>query len=269
LKARTIAALTVAVTALVAHKRVASAFRGRSDAMIGRLVRAMQTNDAQPMVPAIVSAFAQRARSDGGVPIVVRLSQTGDMRANPGDHWRTFTATQTIAVREPGFLWLARMRILPCVFADILDGLTDGNALLEVRLFGSIRLARSAGPDVARGEVMRYLAELPWAPWAMVQNRHLSWREIDANTIEVSAPSPGGPAKVRLIFENGDVAGIEADDRPRSVSGRTIPTRWQGRFFDYRQIGGCRIPTRAVVSWLLDDGPFDCWRGIIIQFEAK
>ena len=56
------------------------------------------------------------------------------------------------------------------------------------------------------------------------------------------------------MFENGDIARIEADDRPRAVGGRMVPTRWQGRCFDYREMDGCRIPTRAVVSWLLEDG---------------
>jgi hypothetical protein len=48
---------------------------------------------------------------------------------------------------------------------------------------------------------MRYLAELTWAPHAMQHNPQLSWREIDTSTVEVSAASAGGPARVRLILE--------------------------------------------------------------------
>jgi len=29
---------------------------------------------------------------------------------------------------------------------------------------------------------------------------------------------------------------------------------------------GCRIPARAVVSWLLEDGPFEDWRGSVRAF---
>jgi hypothetical protein len=78
-------------------------------------------------------------------------------------------------------------------------------------------LARAAGPQADKAELMRYLAELAWAPHAMLHNPQLSWREIDATTVEVSAESPAGPARVRLIFENGDITRIEADDRPRVV----------------------------------------------------
>ena len=71
-----------------------------------------------------------------------------------------------------------------------------------------------------------------------------------ARAVEVSTESQAGPARVRLIFENGDIARMEADDRPRMVGHRIVPTRWQGRCCDYREMKGCRIPTRAVVSWL-------------------
>ena len=70
---------------------------------------------------------------------------------------------------------------------------------------GSLRLAPVAGPQASKGELMRYLAELVRAPHVMPHNPKLSWREIDASTVEVSANSPAGPGKVRLIFENGDI----------------------------------------------------------------
>ncbi len=74
---------------------------------------------------------------------------------------------------------------------------------------------------------------------------------------------------MRLIFENDDVAGIEADDRPRAVGRRIVPTRWQGHCDDYREMNGCRIPTRAAASWLLDDGPFEYWRGTVTAIGSK
>jgi hypothetical protein len=190
------------------------------------------------------------------------------MRASPGAAWQRHTSEQTIGVHEPGFIWLARVRLAPLMHALILDAYVDGEGLLEVRLLGSVRLARATGPQVSRGELMRYLAELVWAPHAMLHNPHLRWREIDMNTVEVSAASTDGLARVRLVFEDGDIARIEADDRPRAVGRGTVPTGWRGRFFDYREMGGCRIPTQAEVSWLLVDGPFICWRGEITEFET-
>ena len=203
------------------------------------------------------------------VPNTVWLSQRGEMRVNLRDSWRRFTAEQVISIHEPGFAWLAWMQATPLVSARVLDCYVGGEGLLEARLLGSLRLARAAGPQASKGELMRYLAEFAWAPHAMLYNRQLSWREIDATTIEVSAESQAGAARVRLIFENGDIARIEADDRPRMVGRSIVPTRWQGRCCDYREMNGCRIPTQAVVSWLLEDGPFEYWRGRVTAFRMK
>jgi hypothetical protein len=52
------------------------------------------------------------------------------------------------------------MQAAPLLSAHVLDCYVDGEGLLEARLFGSLRLARAAGPQAAKGELMRYLAEL-------------------------------------------------------------------------------------------------------------
>jgi hypothetical protein len=254
---------------LLAHVLAAAAFRRRTDAMIARVEQASIVEAATPPVPAIIQSFARRAVCETPVPNTVWLRQCGEIRANLRDPWRPFTAEQVISIHEPGFVWLARMQEAPLASARILDCYVDGEGLLEARLFGSLRLARAAGPQAGKGELMRYLAELAWAPHAMLHNPQLSWREIDATTVEVSAESPAGPARVRLLFENGDITRIEADDRPRMVGRRIVPTRWQGRCSDYREMNGCRIPTRAVASWLLEDGPFEYWRGTVTAFGMK
>jgi hypothetical protein len=254
---------------LLAHLATAADFRRRTDAMIARLEHAGVTERSTLPVPAIIRSFARRAGCENPVPNTVRLSQRGDMRMNPRDRWWPFTAEQVISIHKPGFAWLTGMQAAPLVSTHILDCYVDGEGLLEARLFGSLPLARAAGAQVTKGELMRYLAELAWAPHAMLRNPQLSWREIDTTTVEVSADSQAGSAPVRLIFENGDITRIEADDRPRMIGRRIVPTRWQGRCCDYREMNGCRIPTRAVVSWLLEDRPFEYWRGRVTAFQMK
>jgi hypothetical protein len=253
----------------LAHLLAAAAFRRRTDGIFARLESTAVTEMPPAPIPANIQSFVQRAIGGRPTPRFVWLRQTGEMRAAPNAPWRPFTAEQVICVHQPGFAWLARMHVAPLLSADILDCYVDGKGLLEARLFGSLPLARLAGSEASRGELMRYLAELIWAPHAMRHNLRLTWREIDAATVEVSAASANGPARARLIFENGDIARIEADDRPRAAGRRIVPTRWQGYCSDYREIDDCRIPTRAAVSWLLDDGPFECWRGSVTAYRMK
>jgi len=256
-------------TLLLAHLITAAGVRRRTDALIARLEHPSTSEVSKPSVPAIIQSFARRAILENPVPNTVWLHQSGEMRINLGDRWRPFTAEQVISIHQPGFAWLARMQVAPLLSARILDCYVGGEGLLEARLFGSLRLARAAGPKTDKGELMRYLAELAWAPHAMLHNRQLSWREIDATKAEVAAESSAGLTRVRLIFENGDIARVEAEDRPRMTGRRIVPTCWQGHCFDYREINGCRIPTRAVASWLLEDGLFEYWRGRITAFGTK
>jgi len=254
---------------LLAHLLTATAFRRRTQAIIDCLGRASTIEAPPSRVPALVHAFAKRVTCEAPVPNTVRLWQRGEIRTSFRDPWRPFSAEQVISIHEPGFVRLARMQAAPLVFARVLDCYADRKGLLEARLFGSLRLVRATGPQASKGELMRYLAELAWAPHAILYNPQLSWREIDATTVEVSAESADGPAQVRLIFENGDVARVEADDRPRTIGRSIVPTRWQGCCSDYREMNGCRIPTRAVASWFLEDGPFEYWRGTITAFDTK
>ena len=258
-----------AASLTLAHLLTAAAFRRKTREIFARLENMAAAEVRAAPVPAIIQSFASRAVGRNPVPRAVWLRQTGVMRAMPNAQWRPFTAEQVISVHRPGFAWLARMQVMPLLSAQILDCYVDSEGLLEARLCGSLPLALLAGPAISKGELMRYLAELIWAPHAMLHNPALAWRQIDTTTVEVSAPSIGGSARVRLIFEDGDIARIEADDRPRTIGRRILPTRWEGCCGDYREMEGCRVPTRAGVSWLLDDGPFEYWRGNVTGYGMK
>ncbi len=68
------------------------------------------------------------------------------------------------------------MRFAGPIVVQVIEGL-DGEAHLDARLLGVVRLAHVRGGDqVFRGEAMRYLAELVWNPDAILFNHDLEWR---------------------------------------------------------------------------------------------
>jgi Family of unknown function (DUF6544) len=127
---------------------------------------------------------------------------------------------------------------------------------------------RAGGVEVAKGEAMRYLAELAWVPHAIVANRELEWREIDDQSVEVATHVASSRVAVRLHFDPaGDIARASAAARPRMVGKRLIDTPFRGSFGDYQVLGGLRVPTTAEVAWELPDGPFPYFRGRLTQLE--
>jgi len=218
-------------------------------------------------LPPPVARFARQAGATGRAQ-AVELAQRAEMRMAPDKPWRTITARQAIAIRGPGFVWLAERRRGPFVVLRIVDAYVAGRGFLQARLLGAIPVADFSGPAADRSELMRYLAELAWAPDALLSNRALDWRTHADGAIEVSAESRGGRAAVRLYFNNdGDIYEIRADARDSTEGGKVIPRPWVGRFADYQMMGDRRIPTRAEVGYVYDDGYAAYWRGRITDYR--
>lgn len=47
------------------------------------------------------------------------------------------------------------------------------------------------------------------------------------------------------------------------MDGQSVPTPRQGRFFEYGERNGIRIPLSGEVEWLLPEGPQVYWRSRI------
>src|ERR1700737_585298 len=127
----------------------------------------------------------------------VNLTQTGRMKPGGAARWMSFSAKQTIATRECAFEWLARAG--PLGMVSVCDALKDGEGRLDVLALGIIPIARAEHSSaLMRGELMRYLAELAWAPDAILLNTELRWREDGPDRLAVSAGVGETAAEVTL-----------------------------------------------------------------------
>jgi hypothetical protein len=197
----------------------------------------------------------------------VRVKQVGEMWLKPGGRGLRFDAVEDFAVREVAFAWRARFK--PAGFLRVVDRFADGDGLLEARLLGLIPVMRQSGPELAVGEALRYLAELVWAPHAMVANEHLKWRELDERHLEVATRIGSTRAAVRLELDgDGDVVGARVEDRPRAEGKQVARRPWVGSFSDYAVVDGIRVPTHGEVRWELPEGPFMYWRGSIRSLDV-
>ena len=197
------------------------------------------------------------------------LAHTGSFNLSAdGERWRPFTSTQHVTLAPAGFDWRARIRLLPGLSIRVRDAFVDGEGILEARLLG-LPLARLRGtPELARGELMRFLAEAPWYPSALLPGRDLRWLPVDATSARAELSAAGVIASLLFRFgADGLVESVRAEDRGRTVGGRIIPTPWEGRWSDYVERDGMRVPLRGEVAWMLPGRRHSYWRGLVQRLE--
>jgi hypothetical protein len=218
-------------------------------------------------LPASVRAYVDRAVGDGPTPRRIRIAQRGQMWLKPRGRAMRFVAEETFEVAEVAFRWRARFRPLPL---EIVDSYERGRGALVGRLFGRIPVLRQDAPELAEGEAARYLAELPWVPYAIAENAELEWQELDRHTVEVSTHGDGTRASVRFEFDaDGDFAAAASADRPRLQGKEIVRAPWRGRFWDYGVLSGIRVPTRGEVAWELPEGSHTYWRARMTELELE
>lgn len=217
-------------------------------------------------LPLLVRRYVERAVPTGSpVGKRLRVAQIGDMTLKPGARPRAFSAEEEFATDRVAFAWSARFPVLGPISVRVTDSYEAGKGQLDVRVLG-LPLQRKRGPDLARGEAFRYLAEIAWVPQAILENGELEWRELDERTVEVATRVAGEEAAVQLVFsEAGQIAQTVAE-RPRLEAGGAV-TRWVGEYRDYEMLSGVRIPTRGAVRWELPEGPYTYWRGTVTALE--
>ena len=259
-------ALVAIVVPLVLSNQFVAKIEAWRDVVIAAQTSAPPDQDT---IPAMMRTFALRNGATLGGPTTVLADQRAEMRTARDQPFFAIEATQLSGTRDPGFVWEASATMARVVPVRVVDAHAGGKGWLEVRILGAIPMANATGPDSDKGEMMRFLSELAWNPDAILNAAALKWRQIDERTVEVSIETAGGLATVRHLFDaNGDIVGIEADDRPYLVDGKTVPVRWIGRFSDYANYGPYRLPSYGEVAWELPDGEFVYFRGTITKFAA-
>jgi hypothetical protein len=222
---------------------------------------------ATPRVRArLPAAFYDLAIRLGARPQIeaaqTRLTQTGRMKARlDAKSWMSFTARQTISTCGCAFDWRARFGPLGLVGAR--DALCAGEGQFALSVLGLIPITRAASTDeLLRGQLMRYLAELAWAPDAILHNAALRWRAEGPDQLVVSAGTGAAASEVVLSLDGeGRIAGAFAPDRPRALGSGFAPTPWRGRFFDYRRHQERWLPFAGEVAWLIDGEEATYWQG--------
>lgn len=207
-----------------------------------------------------------------GAPIIraVEVVHRGSFNmSQTGEQWKPFTSRQRVVTRRPGFVWAGRVSIAPGLDVFVHDAYVDGGGILEPALAGLVTLMRLRDRgEVARGELMRFMAEAAWYPTALLPSQGMQWEPVDEQSARATLVD--GDIRLAMTFHfgaDGLIETIRAEDRGRTVGNRIIPTPWEGRVFDYQRRDGLLIPVRGEVAWITPEGRLPYWRGTITEIH--
>lgn len=193
-----------------------------------------------------------------------RLVQEGEFALRPGA-WRAMRAEQFVTISRPGFVWDASIGLVPGIAMRVRDEYSDGSAAMLGKVAGLVPVIdRRDTPGLAEGALLRWLAEAPGFPPALLPGAGVVWTAVDDSTARAAVTDAGLTVAMNVHF--GAAGGIERVTalRYRDVDGRGIPTPFEGRSGEYRRTSGMMVPTRLEATWLLPEGPHTFFRARIV-----
>lgn len=224
-------------------------------------------------LPIPVQRYLRRALGGGSIRAdAVRMRQEGTFNlSEDGARWVAFSAEQVTSLHPPGFDWDARMRMAPGITVFVRDAYAEGEGLTEARVFGLWRVAGlRGGGAIAEGQLLRFLAESPWYPMALLPGGAVEWSGVDYRSARATLRH--GTLRVSMVFtfaEDDSVMAVRAEARGRMSGGRLEPAPWTGRFWNYAYRNGAWVPLEGEVSWVLPSGPQPYWRGRIAEIRYE
>jgi len=240
-----------------------------------RLVPTASHYDARELegLPAPIQRYFRAVLKDGQRLITAAtVEHTGTFNVSQaGEQWKSFTSQQRVVTRRPGFLWDARLEIVPGLAVRVHDAYIDGEGMLRVAVLGLFAMADLHGPgDIAQGELMRFFAEAAWYPTALLPSQGVRWEAVDDHSAKATLAD--GILSVTMLFSFNDASLLESvrvEARGATIGKRIVMIPWEARLSSYQERNGMRIPLTGEASWLPPQGRRPYWRGTITSLAYE
>jgi hypothetical protein len=207
-------------------------------------------------LPAPVRRYLEGARATALPALgIATLAQRGSLRAATDKPWMPFEAEQVYSLDPPGFVWLARARVIPFVHILAHDAFAGGAGNMKISLLGIFTVADARGPEIDQGAALRYWGEIIAFPEAVLGSS-LRWEPIDVHRAALIVGHAGAELRAEIDFDEQARPIAMHAQRYRDVDGKSVLTPWSGHFRDWRELDGRMFPTRWESVWHLPEGDF-------------
>lgn len=224
-------------------------------------------------LPAPVQRYFRAVLRDGQrIITAATVAHTGTFNlSQTGEQWKPFTSQQWVVTRRPGFIWSGRIAVMPGVAVYVHDAYLAGKGILNPAVLGLYSLSDQQGSDALdRGELIRFFAESAWYPTALLPSQGVHWDPVDDRS--ANATLVDGKISLTMLF-SFDAAGLiesaRVEARGALVGKSTVMTPWEGRWSNYQEREGMRVPLTGEAVWLSSEGRKPYWRATITSLAYE
>jgi len=226
----------------------------------------IQTADLEGLPPSVQKWLAQSQVIGKEKIRTVRSRQNVSMRLKEEGTWMPAEAEQYFTIDEPGFIWKAKVKMVPLLYFAGRDMYNKGKGHMLIKVLSLVKVADAEGKEIDQGAMLRYLAETVWFPTAALSS-YIEWEEIDANSAKATMSYGGITASGVFTFnEKGEVISLVAE-RYREFNGQYLLKTWSVHMREHKEFNGIRIPAGGEVIWKSDTGDFNWYQFEITDIE--
>ena len=243
--------------------------RLRGAALAGQPEPPITAEEIDALPPPVARYLRLALPDEFSPPAITRVTWSGKFQSRPAGGWAPFDAVQTFTGVPPGFVWDASIRVLPMLPVQVRDSYIAGGATMNGRMAGILPIVNEAGDaGLAQSALTRWLGESAWFP-AVLARAPVSWESVNDNVARATVTDGAVQASGEFNFNpTGELARFTAE-RHRSDDGESKLTPFEGRYFSYIRWNGVMVPARAEVAWLLAEGRYPYWRGMVERIDTE
>ena len=220
-------------------------------------------------LPAPAARYFRRVLKDGQ-PLVRSAVATTDAEFFINSAWRPLRATQHFTSAPPGFVWDARIEMMPLVGVRVRDSYIRQQGGMRASMLGVYTLTDQAGtPELNQGALQRFLGEAVWFPTVLLPSETVTWTARDDLSATVTLTDR--VTSVSLVFRidpDGLVTAISGDRYKESNGSYTLQP-WQIHCAEYTEREGMTIPLWCEVAWINGGRAEPYWRGRITSVSYR
>lgn len=203
-------------------------------------------------LPAPVQPYFRAVLKDGQAivrAVTIEMAGTINLSAT-SEQWQPFMSTQRVVTHRAGFMWDAQIAMLPGIKVHVVGSYIAGKGLLRAAMLGLFTVADMGGEgEIARGEFMRFFAETPWYPTALLPSQGVQWAAVDATSAKATLVD--GSVTPTLLFHFNDaglIDSVRAQARGSMVGKEMVMRPWECGLSNYQARDGMTVPTSGTAA---------------------